>query len=83
MKLAIYKLKWFAWNCNYDEYDGFVIVANSEKTARNVAAKYVKSDWTKGDHWLDPTKTSCSKIYALELEPSENKRILLTSFHHG
>jgi hypothetical protein len=60
LTVDIYLLKRTSDGIGYDEFDGFVVYAESEEYARNIAARH-KGDEGSGV-WTDPQKSTCAAI---------------------
>lgn len=65
----------------YGSCRGFVVVANSEKEAREIAACTASGKWSKPEEcgwWLSPEATSCE-----EVDPSGEPRALMGNWPTG
>lgn len=64
--------------CDYDEASGFVIMANSEEEAREIASKI--HSWPKhvAQEWFNKDLVSCE-----ELTGNGEAGLILESFHAG
>lgn len=73
--MKIYLLERFD-SADYEEYAGFVIRAEDEKSARIMASK--KKDQGDASRWMDDKQTSCEEVNQ-DGEPD----IILDSFNAG
>lgn len=77
MKLYIVKR---IGDTDWDQYEGFVVAANSPAEARKLCADVIKGNYNNSDAktWSDPEQTTC-KVLKPGLEP----RIVLDSYKAG
>ena len=61
---------------DYDKYDGHVIRAKNEETARAIAQKCAYDD--PDLVWIDKSKSSCT-----EIKIEGNEEIILSDYHAG
>ena len=62
-------------NYTWDEYDAFVVRAENEEEARELASK---ENTFEAVHWLDKTVSTCE-----EIKIKGDKEIILSSFNAG
>ena len=70
------------WFSPYDTFEGFVIRAETESIARELAAEKSKlggeSDWEAGNPWLSTKYTSCNELTTLG-----TREIILADLNNG
>ncbi len=67
---------------SWDEVLGFVIVAESEEVAREIASTSAVCEGART--WTDPARSECEMIgYATRAESNMGNRIVLRSFKAG
>lgn len=47
--------------CQYDRYNGFVVVAQTEAAAR-AQCEYADERWDEKDYWDNPGRSTCEQI---------------------
>ena len=67
-------------DCDYDEYDGFVIIASTPKRAREIAADNGMSWNNRREVWLSP---HLSEIEMIGTTHREKEEVILGSYNAG
>jgi hypothetical protein len=60
--MELFKLKVLG-NVTYDEFDSFVVRAESEQKARELVNREAGDYGSQKNIWLNPDKVSCNQIY--------------------
>lgn len=65
-------------HCGYDEYDSFVVRADTEQEARELCTKEEETDYKAANHWLEKIRSTCKPLHA-----AGETGVILGSFNAG